>query len=165
MKICIQFSFGKKNKHCLFITFILRQGTRLSEIIINKSICGEIKILKANKDFVKDIPKGDFKIDKMTFISKEKQNIYLYNLEYGKDIFTLSKETNIVDFASKHPFVLVLQAFRFSVLNQITKEICFQKECSEQLISTSSNYHVVSILDTKNMIQIYNWKGKILQNK
>ena len=69
------------------------------------------------------MPKADFKIDEMTFISKWKQNIYFYEIENSTDINKLSLETNTVDFALKYPFVLILQKFQFSVLNLITKEI------------------------------------------
>lgn len=110
-------------------------------------------------DIVKDMPKVNFQIDEMTFISKEKQNIYFYQFECAKDINKLSMETNIVDFASKYPFLLILQEFQLSVLNLITKEICSHSEISDKLISTSSNQYVVSILDAKNTVQIYTWRG------
>ena len=106
------------------------------------------------------MPKVDFQINDMAFISKVKQNIYFYELEFEKAIHKLSFETNIVDFASRYPFVLILQEFQFSVLNLITKEICCHSESSDKLISTSSNPYLVSILDAKNMIKIFTWKGK-----
>ena len=142
--------------------FIFRHGRGFSKVVISQTSSEEISICDAMLDIVKDMPKVDFQIDEMTFISKEKQNIYFYEVEFAKDINKLSMETNIVDFASKYPFVLILEEFQFSVLNLITKEICSHSENSDKLISTSSNQNVVSILDAKNIIKIYTWRGKIL---
>jgi hypothetical protein len=105
------------------------------------------------------MPKHDFHIDEIIFISKLKQNIYFFELECEKDINEIPIDTNIVDFASKYPFGLIVQEFQFSVLNLITKEKCFDSERSNKLISTSSHQYVVSILGAKNIIQIYTWRG------
>jgi hypothetical protein len=96
---------------------VLRQGTRLLKVVISQTSCEEVKILEANIHVIKEMPKVNFQIDEMTFISKEKQNIYLYDIENETDISKFCKETNIVDFASRHPFVLILKEFQFSVLN------------------------------------------------
>ena len=106
------------------------------------------------------MPKMDFQIDELTFMSKLTQNIYFYKIECAKGINKISIETNIVDFTSRYPFVLIVQEFQYSVVHLITQEKCFQTESSDKLISTSSNPYVVSILDETNMIRIYTWKGK-----
>ena len=91
--------------------FIFRQGKRLLKVVFTQSSCDEVKLLGANIDAVKEMPKHDFQIDEMTFISKLNHKIYVFELECAKDINELSIETNIVDFAGRYPFVLIWQEF------------------------------------------------------
>ena len=55
-----------------------------------------------------------------------------------------------------------MQDFTFSALNLNTKEIHLKGQSSVQLVSTSSNLHLVSILDAQNTIHLYTWTGKII---
>ena len=55
--------------------------------------------------------------------------------------------------------VALLEDFQISLLNLSTEEIQIRSQSSVRLKAMSNNSYVVAILDDKNMINLYTWKG------
>ena len=120
-------------------------------------------IVQENLNDVKDLPKGDFLTNGIYCIARTKHDIYFYKFGFETEVRNVSMEKNIVNLSMNDQHVLILQDYQFSVLNLNNEEIQLKGQSSVQLISTSSNPHVVSILDAQNTINLFTWTGNIFQ--
>ena len=118
-------------------------------------------MLEVNLKYLKAMPKGDFLTDGINFISRRKHQIFFFKLEDDRGVRNIPMNTNVVNItmtmSTQH--VLILQDFSFSVLNLNSEQICLKGVSSVQFISTSSNSHVVSILDAQHTISLFTWTG------
>eukprot|EP00092_Neocalanus_flemingeri_P052645 GFUD01061613.1.p1 GENE.GFUD01061613.1~~GFUD01061613.1.p1 ORF type:complete len:379 (+),score=78.07 GFUD01061613.1:176-1312(+) len=118
---------------------------------------GMYKILEDSLKDVKYLPKRDFCTDGIYFVFGMQHEICICEVRCETKIRKVSMESNIVNLTMRDHNVLILQDFKFSVLDLDTDKICLKGENSFQLISTSSNAQIVSILDAQNFIKLYTW--------